>query len=217
LWNYCGKAGLEYNKTGCAAISRSATGYLEQVSTVARIKPDSINLGRFNMEKAAFDKLRGHEFNNGLKLRHVASFAIWNKDKPADSSEVERSVGKLKGQYVFVALNFGGTQNLPKDPEKLKELDWKNFHYTFHSNGGDSRIRRVLEGSEFEGAYITDIVKNYATPNAGYVNWIDYVKQHPEHIEWFIEEINLLSADNIKMYLFGKDVENIFGRRCNWV
>jgi hypothetical protein len=49
------------------------------------------------------------------------------------------------------------------------------------------------------------------------VNWIDYVKQHPEHIEWFIEEINLLSADNIKMYLFGKDVENIFGRRCNWV
>jgi hypothetical protein len=42
------------------------------------------------------------------------------------------------------------------------------------------------------------------------VNWINFVKQHPEHIEWFIEEINLLNTNNIKMYLFGKDVENVF-------
>ncbi len=162
------------------------------------------------MEEKTFVELKEHKFSNGLNLKHVASFAIWDKNNPTDSSVIERSIDKLNGRYVFVALNFGGNKNLPEDPEKLKSLDWKNFHYTFDPSphNGDSRIRDVLEGTRFEGAYMTDIIKNYATEQAP--NAIQFISEHPEHLDWFIEEINLLSADNIEMYLFGGDVENVF-------
>jgi hypothetical protein len=165
------------------------------------------------MKEETFKKLKEHKFNNGLRLSHVASFAIWDKNNPAKSKEeIENSIDKLNGQYVFVGLNFGGSENLPKDTEKLKDLDWKNFHNTFHPNGGDLRIREVLEGTKFEGAYITDIVKNYAVPQAEMENWNRFIREHPEHLDWFVEEISLLDTDNIKMYLFGRDVENAFIR-----
>jgi hypothetical protein len=118
------------------------------------------------MDEKKFLDLKEHEFSNRLKLRYVASFAIWNKVDPTDTSEIERSIIKLNENYVFVALNFGGNENLPKDPGKMKILNWKNFHNTFHPNGGDLRIKKVLEGTDFEGAYITDIIKNYATPTS---------------------------------------------------
>jgi hypothetical protein len=128
-------------------------------------------------------------------LGKFSSWAIWEKKNINEF--IEKNVDKLKGNIVFVGLNFG------KEVEPWE--DWQNFY-------GVERLIDLLSGTDFEGAYMTDIIKNYHEPDSGKA--LKYLKKHKKIIEeniiFFFEEIALLKAPNIEMYLFGGGVEYIF-------
>jgi hypothetical protein len=150
------------------------------------------------------------EDNTGRKLAfplpQVASFAIWDEKKPRDRDPkiIEESIDKLNVNYVFVALNFAGTGG----PIPTWWKNWNNFHCSTRDNDGDDRLQNLLNRSPFQGAYMTDIIKNYPTRNAATLAAQIQNIDERTHIQWFIDEINLLETDNIQMYLFGKDVED---------
>jgi hypothetical protein len=148
------------------------------------------------MTKTAFNELKNIEFKDE-KLSKYASWAIWNKKNVCDLKYIERNVRKLKGNIVFVGLNYG------KKTEDLK--DWQNFH-------GVKRLITLLSGTNFEGAYMTDIIKNHYDGNSDkLMSEINKkVINIDEDIKFFFKEIALLNSENIEMYLFGKSVEKIF-------
>jgi hypothetical protein len=146
------------------------------------------------MDKAVFENLKKMEFDNE-SLSKFSSWAIWEKKNI--NKFIEENVHNLKGNIVFVGLNFG------KKVEQWQ--DWQNFY-------GVERLIDLLSGTDFEGAYMTDIIKNYYEPD--YRKVLKYIKSNEEirnkHIEFFFEEIEMLKASDIEMYLFGGAVEYIF-------
>jgi hypothetical protein len=110
----------------------------------------------------------------------------------------------LKGNIVFVALNFGKRK---EDCKKWK--DWQNFH-------GVKRLIDLLTDprakKRFEGAYMTDIIKNHHETKSDKVmsDLKENEKLIDKNIDFFFKEIDLLKAKNIEMYLFGGAVEYLF-------
>jgi hypothetical protein len=155
------------------------------------------------MEKAVFNNLKKMKFG-GILLPKFASWAIWDKKIKGKNQDipqvVEDNVAKLKGNIVFVGLNFGN-----KKEEWKNCKDWQNFH-------GEKRLIDLLSGTRFEGAYMTDIIKNHHESTAGKVmsDINDKKINIDDNIKFFFKEIEALKANNIEMYLFGEDVENIF-------
>jgi hypothetical protein len=184
--------------------------YYSAISQTRRAAQDTLGcpagylfMEEHSMDKTAFDKIKNFEYG-GIKCRKTASWAVWDRENPENTRVIEQNLDRLKGQYVFVGLNFGG------DNHHLEE-DWKNFH---SASAGDKRLRELFTGMEYEGAYMTDIIKNEATNNAGEI--MEKIKsgalKRPveKHIEYFIEEISLFNTENIKMFLFGRDTERVF-------
>ena len=175
------------------------------------------------MDKKDFMKLEGHVFDEGNpwdiwedgsrkpnKLPYFASWALYDDsiespDRPIKNEKAEQIVMKnidiLKGNIVFVALNFSN----------LLAPDWRHWC----NIRGNYNVRWLLDGNNFNvekyrGAYITDIIKNHIGSVANDVmNEIERKKIN-KNIDLFIEEIEMLPSENIEMYLFGTDVENIF-------
>jgi hypothetical protein len=148
------------------------------------------------MTRTALNKLKNTKFGR-KRLSKLASWAIWDKNDVGDLKYIEKNVGKLNGKIVFVGLNFG------KEVELWE--DWQNFH-------GNLRLINLLSGTRYEGAYMTDIIKDYYQPDPKKV--MEQVKKDEKmrnaNIDFFFDEIDLLKSRNIEMYLFGKDVETIF-------
>jgi hypothetical protein len=155
------------------------------------------------MNRNDFENLKKLKFD-GIRLPKFASWAIWDKKIKGKNKDipqvVEENVAKLKGNIVFVALNFG---NKTGDWENWK--DWQNFH-------GVKKLIDLLSGTRFEGAYMTDIIKNYHKSNSGEVMALikNDEKKRNKNIDFFFKEIESLKAKNIEMYLFGGAVEYIF-------
>ena len=129
--------------------------------------------------------------------------------------KIESQIDKLNTKIVFVGLNWGTEFKVTNKEEWVKIPDWGNFHNSFWSNGGDRRIKEVLEGTRFEGAYMTDLFKNMATRDANDLrakinNGTITETNIFEQIKNFVEEICSLETEQIEMYLFGKDVEGYF-------
>jgi hypothetical protein len=155
------------------------------------------------------------QFHTGKKLvpctlPHVTNFALWDENNPKDLAIIEDSIGELKVNYVFVGLNFAGKGNVAPEWQ-----NWNNFHCSTGPHRGDNRLQTLLNKSKFRGAYMTDIIKNYATPNAATLAARIQDIDEPTHIKWFVEEINLLETDNIQVFLLGKDVEDKFIKYSN--
>jgi len=150
------------------------------------------------MEKTVFCDLKKFEYNN-IKLSEVASWAVWDKKDINNLEIIEKDINKLNGKIIFVALNFGGKER------PVGWTDWKNFH-----GNRDKRLPALLSGTRFEGAYMTDIIKNQYNPNAeDFMNKLNNDVINTS-LDFFCQEIELLKTDNIEMYLFGKAVEKIF-------
>jgi len=154
------------------------------------------------MEEKIFNKLKEFE-KDGIKLREVASWAVWDDKDIKNPKIIEDNKEELNGKIVFVALNFGG---------KKRPNDWKDWQ-NFHGKGvGDQRLCKILSKPEFKGAYMTDLIKNLHNSKAKQAIKIfktDETKRN-EDIEFLFKEIELLGTENIEMYLFGADVAWLF-------
>ena len=120
---------------------------------------------------------------NKIKQEHGChgSWALWG-DTFADLSIFEKSLGKLKTNVIFVALNIS---------QKV-EKDFVNFHGGQHHTTirFAKRIKDTFEGTQYEGGYMTDIIKGYIEPDSSKVN---------------IKEIDL----DIHKNLFLKELEDL--------
>ena len=166
------------------------------------------------MDKRTFEKLQNHVFDEGNpwdiwidgstdkpnRLPYFSTWAIWKEGKDAEDLSLinAENADKLKPNKIFVAFNFGG---------RLKNdwAFWQNIH-------GVPRVKNLLHGTRFEGAYMTDIIKDYPSPKPQEV-WKEIKKnteRRDRNIRWFFEEMDLLGVDNIEMYLFGEAVETFF-------
>lgn len=119
------------------------------------------------------------------KYGGVASWALWSTTQNSDTSDTSifelsqsnSNLGRLHSNVVFVALNISGQIKIP----------FGNFH------GGkrDFMLRDAVKDTPLEGAYMTDLIKNYEDKNATSV--VRYFKGHPsefeQHVINFLEEV----------------------------
>ncbi|MCL1958901.1 MAG: hypothetical protein FWF68_04805 [Spirochaetes bacterium] len=152
------------------------------------------------MEKTVFENLKKTKYED-VELSKFASWAIWDKD--IENTEfIEKSLDKLNGNIVFVALNFGG-----KKPDDWK--DWQNFHC---KGRGDRILNNFLSKTEFKGAYMTDLIKDLHNSNGKQAEKIfeNNETKRNKDIDFLFQEIEMLKTNNIEMYLFGEGVETLF-------
>jgi hypothetical protein len=166
-----------------------------------------------SMDKKDFERLEKHVFDEGNpwdiwkdgskkpnKLPYFANWVVYDKNLPPEQV-VNKNINILKGDIVFVGLNFS---------KKLKNDwgPWRNIR-------GDKNFDWLLDGKNFNvekyrGAYITDIIKDYIGSVAfAVMKQLDKTRIN-KNIEWFLEEIEMLPSNNIEMYLFGVLVKDIF-------
>jgi hypothetical protein len=123
---------------------------------------------------------------------------LWD---PNELAYIDAHVDKLKPSIVFVGLNPSG--DISQKPT------WYNFH-------GNQDLREVIAGTQYEGAYITDLIKTPAPDAAALYNGMDAgqrIALHDKSIAAFIEELKALQTPIIKeMILFGREVERIIRR-----
>ena len=141
----------------------------------------------------------------------ISSWAVWAPvvDSPksgvGDLSVFESSdlLDVLNPNYVFVGLNCSST-HIPK-PGSPSVRIWGNFHCR-HRGGKDANLRDALTGTEYEGAYLTDILKYADQPLASKVR--KHFKEYPDelqaHFDKFYREIDLL-GDVETIFVFGSD------------
>lgn len=146
----------------------------------------------------------------------VASWAIWetagNKPKSnisnMDIFSLERNnsiLDILKTNVVMVALNFA------------RELEVSEPFLNFHDAnpyGQDYKIRYAFEGTEFYGAYMTDIIKDF--PMLLSKDVLTHLRNHPDminnQIDLFRKELKFINADRPTILAFGKDTYNILNK-----
>lgn len=124
------------------------------------------------------------------KYGEVASWALWSTTQNSDTSDTSifelipgnKNLGRLHSNVIFVALNISGQIKIP----------FGNFH------GGkrDFMLRDALKDTPLEGAYMTDLIKNYENKDAAAV--VRYFKSHPvefeQHVTNFQQEISDVSG-----------------------
>lgn len=134
----------------------------------------------------------------------VSSWAIWNtnyndvcpKNNTNDLSVFkDRNILKiLKTDYVFVGLNASSTHGNTND----ENMPWSNFH-SGYSRQNDYKLRYALQGTQFWGSYITDVIKRHAEVDSKKV--IKFLNDHPyvakENIEDFRRELSILGGKPI--------------------
>jgi hypothetical protein len=159
-----------------------------------------------NMEEAIFNEIKNFLLE-GRPLHNCASWAIWDISNPDNTEIIENSIKKLNPNIVIMGLNFAGPKLIIDDPVWNP---WKNFH--FGDSRMDKRLRLALTDTKLEGAYMSDIIKYIPTRTAKEL--IDMIRQGRidmgKQVKNFIDEINILKANNIELYLMGNDSEWLF-------
>jgi len=149
------------------------------------------------------------------KYGKVASWAVWkspDKDNLASNMEIDglfniernqKTLKQLQKNIIMVGYNFSRTtDNFPK------------FH-NFHSFKGDnvnkttlrnaSKIRYAFKDTPYWGAYMTDIIKNYAEPKSENVE----LSNLDENFRIFRDEIKTLQANKPLIIAFGGKVHSL--------
>jgi hypothetical protein len=140
------------------------------------------------------------------KYGHFASWAVWadEDEKPKsnigdlsifDLSKNPNLLEILKPNIIMVGLNFS---------RPIENLKFVNFHDS-RPQGQDYKIRYAFRGTEFYGAYMTDIIKDFEEKISG--NVLTYLKQNPDfekkNIQFFEQEINDLRCEDPFIIAFG--------------
>ena len=144
----------------------------------------------------------------------VSSFAIY--DKINVNQKPKHGVGntsvfdnleehQINRQIVLVGLNFSGKQEINKP--------FSNFHSDYKYSH-DYKIRYATQDTLLDGAYMTDLIKNFEEVNSSNVK--KYLKQNPlfleENIKIFITELKEVCLDNPLIICFGNDCYNILSK-----
>lgn len=138
------------------------------------------------------------EFEASKGVGTAASWAVWG-DKVGDLSvfdDSEAVVRRLRKDVVLIGANFGASG------DGGEFATFKNFHA--RSSGGDSKLRNGVQGTVLEGAFLTDLVKDYPTKDAsGLIADIKTGKLAPkEHVlEGFEAEQEALGLDRDTLYV----------------
>lgn len=139
---------------------------------------------------------------NGKKLQSlsryskVASWAIWNNNDIRDTSIIEKKSDLLHNEVVIVGLNVSDDI----------ENEWSNFHDGNH----DRKLMKLFNNSSYQGAYMTDIIKNHVAAKSQSIDDLDQ-SVIDENIKIFKDEMSTLSANKSTLFiLFGKKTQELF-------
>ncbi len=148
-----------------------------------------------------------------LNYGDVGSWAIWEDPglKPKSNMghlnifDLEKNpslLSTLKNNVIMVGLNFSRPL-IPTEP-------FKNFH-DLSPRANDFKIRYAFRGTEFYGAYMTDVIKNLEMVDSGDVK--KHLKSNPhlieQNISFFREELKDLEAIKPLILAFGVDAYNM--------
>jgi len=145
------------------------------------------------------------------KYGHMSSWALWKdkdeqgkeKSNMGDTSIFETSVDSLNPNVVFVGLNIS---------KKIIE-PFGNFHPNY-STAHDYKIRYAVKDTLFQGAYMTDIIKDFEEKISG--NVIKYINQNKEflkeNIKSFEEELEFIGSNEPILIAFGNDCYKILNK-----
>lgn len=146
------------------------------------------------------------------KYGDVASWAVWEDVgvKPKsnmghlnifDLQKNPTLLEVLKSNVVMLGLNFSRPV-VPTEP-------FKNFH-DLSPRANDFKIRYAFRGTEFYGAYMTDVIKNLEMKDSGDVKAL--LKKNTnliqENISVLREELSDLHANKPILLAFGVDAYN---------
>jgi RimJ/RimL family protein N-acetyltransferase len=117
------------------------------------------------------------------RFGHFASWAVWEKAgyRPKsniadmgvfDSRENPALLDMLNPEIVMVALNFSR--------KVCFEKPFMNFHDA-NPYGQDYKIRFAFEGTDYYGAYMTDIIKKFPMLSSKHV--LIHLKNNPEQVD----------------------------------
>lgn len=149
----------------------------------------------------------------------VASWAAWDKagDKPKsnisnmeilDITKNPSTLDILRTDVVMVALNFAREVEMPEP--------FLNFHDS-NPYGNDFKIRYAFEGTDYYGAYMTDIIKDFPMLSSTEVE--QYLKNKPhevsEQIDGFREELKFIGAHRPIILAFGGYTYKILSENLN--
>ncbi|MCH1883962.1 hypothetical protein [Agrococcus sp. ARC_14] len=138
------------------------------------------------------------DFELSKSLGTAASWAVWGSEV-GDMSVFDDAAlitPQLRKDVVLIGANFG----MIRDDEVIQRF--KNFHAG--RSGGDAKLRRGIEGTPLEGAFLTDLLKDYPTPDtqglkkAILSGEID-IRKHV--VEGFAEEQAALGLDTNTLYI----------------
>lgn len=147
------------------------------------------------------------------KYGAVGSWAIWEDagEKPKsnmgrlnifDLNKNPALLSKLRNDVVMVGLNFSRPV-IPTEP-------FKNFH-DLSPRANDFKIRYAFKGTEFYGAYMTDVIKSLEMIDSKDVK--KHLKNNPhliaENISFFHEELRDLDSQKPVILAFGGDAYNL--------
>ena len=141
--------------------------------------------------KTIVDKLKDY--------KGVSSWLLWDDDDPKGLNWTKPDFD-INDKYVFVALNASF---------KADKDDWKSFH---SGKTGDMNIYSAFKGTEYEGSYITDLLK-YRNgevftkgDSSSVISCIsDDPKMFNENIKILAKELDLF-PDNTMVLALGDDV-----------
>ena len=102
-----------------------------------------------------------YEASRRLDSRQGASWAVWGTTTGDLSifDDAERVVPRLRKDVVLIGANFGLDKG---DAGGFRPF--QNFHSA--KSGGDTKLRNGVTGTVLEGAFLTDLVKDYPTKYA---------------------------------------------------
>ena len=139
------------------------------------------------------------------KYGHVASFAIWKDKDIKEKSNMDiilfdDKLDKLNVNIILVGLNIS----------KKIDRPFGNFHPNY-STAHDYKIRYALKDTIFEGAYMTDIIKDFEEKVSGRL--INYLSNNPDFLQEnllsFSNELKDIGSVNPIIIAFGNDCYNI--------
>lgn len=147
-----------------------------------------------------------HYFEIAKKYGEFASWAIWvDEDTKPKSNIGDMSIfdleknptilGILNPNVIMVGLNFSRT---------IEKKSFVNFHDK-RPQGQDYKIRYAFRGTEYYGAYMTDIIKDFEEKISG--NVLSYIKNNKEfelkNVRLFEQEVKDLKCNNPLIIAFG--------------
>jgi hypothetical protein len=151
-----------------------------------------------------------HYVEIAKKHGKYTSWAVWadeDKGKPTsnigniemfDVTKHPETLDKLNPSIIMVGLNWSGSGL------NDRVFFCNNFHDA-SPNAQDYKIRYVFQETDYYGAYMTNIIKNFWEKNARVVE--TYLKYHPEfenqNLEYFENELHDLKCTHPTIIEFG--------------